>query len=72
MIVFFKALPFGIFLTLVVTLFMGSGGATGGTLNIFPFDVTIAQIGVDFTLYWSWKLFLGATVLAFAILFMME
>ena len=72
MVVFFKALPFGIFLTLIVALFMGSGGATGGTLSIFPFDVTIAEVGLDMTLYWSWKLFLGATALAFAILFMME
>ena len=72
MIVFFKSLPFGIFLTLMIALFMGSGGATGGTMGIYPFDVTVAEAGIDMTLYWSWRLFLGATGLAFAILLMME
>lgn len=72
MVAFFKAIPFGILLTLLVSLFMGSGGATGGMLSIFSFDVTITQLGLDFTLYWSWMLFLAGTGLAFFILLMMS
>lgn len=72
MIAMFKALPFGIFLTLLVALFIGSGGSTGGMLNVFSFDVVMADIGLDVTLYWSWTLFLAGTGLAFAILLMMD
>lgn len=72
MITMFKAIPFGIFLTLIVALFIGSGGSTGGMLAIFPFDVIIPETGVDFRLYWSWTLFLAGSGLAFAILLMMD
>lgn len=72
MIAMFKAIPFGICLTLLVALFMGSGGATGGMLSIFPFDLEIAAIGLDIQLYWSWSLFLAGTGLAFALLVMMQ
>lgn len=72
MIAMFKAIPFGIFLTLLVALFIGSGGSSGGMLSIFPFDVEIAAIGLDLTLYWSWTLFLAGTGLTFAILLMMD
>ena len=71
MIALFKAIPFGIFLTIIVALFMGSGGGTGGTLAIRPFDVEVAQLGIDVTLYWSWYLFLGGTGLTWALLLMM-
>ena len=71
MIAFLKSVPFGIVLTLVVALFMGSGGATGGTLAIRPFDVDIAQLGIDMRLYWSWYLFLGGTFLTWALMMMM-
>lgn len=71
MIAFFKALPLGIVLTLVVCLFMGSGGASGGMLNIRPFDIQIEQIALDMRLYWSWMLFLAGTALAWALIFMM-
>lgn len=71
MIALFKAIPFGIFLTIVIALFMGSGGATGGTLRIRSFDVDIAQLGLDFKMYWSWILFLGGTFLTWALLLMM-
>lgn len=67
-----KAIPFGIFLTLIVALFMGSGGASGGILSIHPFDVQVAEMGLDIRLYWSWNLFLASTGLAFAILLMMD
>lgn len=70
MIALLKALPFGIALTLIVALFMGSGGASGGMLNIRSFDVDIAQLGIDMKLYWSWALFLGGTGLTWALMLM--
>lgn len=72
MIAFMKAVPFGIFLTLIVALFMGSGGATGGMLDIFRVDVTLPEYGIDFDFYWSWMLFLGGTFLAFIFVLMMD
>lgn len=72
MIAFFKAVPFGAFLALIVALFMGSGGATGGMLNIFPVDVYLPEYGIDFDFYWSWMLFLGGTLLAFIFIIMMD
>ena len=71
MIALLKAVPFGIVLTLIVCLFMGSGGGSGGTLAIRSFDVDIAQLGIDMTLYWSWYLFIGGTGLTWALLLMM-
>ena len=71
MIALLKAVPFGIFLTLLVRLFMGSGGATGGTLAIFAVRCRCPSMGVDFRLYWSWYLFLGGTGLTWALLLMM-
>jgi len=70
-IAFFKAVPLGIVLTLIVCLFMGSGGATGGMLNIRPFEIHVEQIALDMRLYWSWMLFLAGTFLSWAIIFMM-
>lgn len=71
MISFLKAVPFGIILTLIVALFMGSGGATGGMLNIFLVPVNLPEYGIDFDFYWSWMLFLGGTFLAFVFVLMM-
>tara|TARA_A100001391_G_scaffold99255_2_gene65870 strand:+ start:2263 stop:2484 length:222 start_codon:yes stop_codon:yes gene_type:complete len=71
MIALFKAIPFGIFLSLLVALFMGSGGATGGMLAIERLDVDLAQYGIDMKLYWSWYLFLGGTVLSWILLLLM-
>ena len=71
MIAFLKAIPFGIFLTLLVSLFIGSAGSSGGMLNIFRFDVIIRELGLNFDLYWSWALFLIGTGLSWAILYMM-
>ena len=65
MIAFLKAVPFGIFLTLIVALFMGSGGATGGTLNIRQMEL------FEIEFYWSWYLFLGGTILTWFLLMMM-
>jgi len=71
MIALLKAVPFGVALTLIVCLFMGSGGATGGILAIRSFNVDIAQLGIDMKLYWSWYLFLGGTGLTWALFLMM-
>jgi len=71
MIAFLKAIPFGVLLTLIVALFMGSGGATGGMLNIFLVDVNFPEYYLDFDFYWSWMLFLGGTFLAFVFVLMM-
>lgn len=71
MIALLKAVPFGVALTLIVCLFMGSGGASGGTLAIRSFDVVINDIGLDMTLYWSWYLFIGGTGLTWVLLLMM-
>lgn len=61
-----KAVVLGILLTLIVTFFIGSGGSSGGMLNVR--GVTIQE--VDF--YWSWSLFLMGTGISFGILLMME
>lgn len=66
MFALFKAIPLGIFLTLLVALFIGSSGSTGGMLNVFSFTVE------DFTIYWSWALFLGGTGLAYALMLIMS
>lgn len=70
MIALVKAVPFGIFLTLLVALFLGSGGGTGGMLAVRPFDVDIAELGIDARLYWSWVLFMGGTGLSWVLLMM--
>ena len=72
MIAFLKAIPFGVFLTLLVGLFIGSAGGRGGMLNVFRFDVTIQQLSLDFDLYWSWPLFLIGLGLSWALFYMMS
>lgn len=67
----FKAIPFGIFLTVIMCLFMGSGGTSGGFLHIRPYDIDIPELSLQFNLYWSWVLFLIGTGLAWALIFMM-
>lgn len=64
-----KALPFGIFLTILVCLFIGSGGSTGGVLNIHSFHIEAMDFNVK--LYWSWAMFICGTGLSWVILFMM-
>ena len=66
MFAFLKALVLGVFLALLVSLFIGSGGSTGGVLNVR--EVTVA--GYDF--YWSWALFLVGTGLAYGLFVMMD
>ncbi|MBH5321135.1 hypothetical protein I5L03_00890 [Erythrobacter sp. JGD-13] len=69
---FLKAIPFGALLAVIIALFMGSGGATGGMLNIFQVDVNFPEYGINFDFYWSWMLFLGGTFLAFVFILMMD
>jgi hypothetical protein len=66
MFAFLKAVVLGIFLALIVSLFIGSGGSTGGMLKVF--QVTVE--GYHF--YWSWALFLIGTGLSFGIFLMMD
>jgi hypothetical protein len=66
MFAFLKAVALGAFLAVIVSLFIGSGGSSGGLLNVRL--VTIE--GYHF--YWSWALFLIGTGLSFALFLMME
>ena len=66
MFAFLKAVALGIFLAGLVSLFIGSGGSSGGLLNVRL--VTIE--GYQF--YWSWALFVIGTGLSFGIFLMME
>ncbi len=66
MFAFLKAVVLGIFLAFIVSLFIGSGGSSGGMLNVRL--VTIE----GFEFYWSWALFLIGTGLSFGIFLMMD
>ena len=66
MFAFLKAVALGAFLAVIVSLFIGSGGSSGGLLNVRL--VTIE--GYHF--YWSWALFLVGTGLSFGIFLLME
>lgn len=66
MFAFLKAVVLGIFLAFIVSLFIGSGGSSGGMLNVR--SVTIE----GFQFYWSWALFLIGTGLSFGIFLMMD
>ena len=66
MIAFLKAVVLGIFLALLVSLFIGSGGSSGGMLNVR------AVIFEGYQFYWSWALFLIGTGLSFGLFLMME
>ena len=66
MFAFLKAVALGIFLAFIVSLFIGSGGSSGGLLNVRL--VTIE--GYHF--YWSWALFVVGTGLSFGIFLIMD
>ena len=66
MIAFLKAIVLGAFLALVVSLFIGSAGSSGGMLNVR--SVVVQEIHF----YWSWALFLIGTGLSFALFLMMD
>jgi len=65
MISLFKGLVPGIVLTLVVCGVIGSNGSTGEYLNIQHAMIQHVRF------YWSWKLFLAATGLSWALFAMM-
>jgi hypothetical protein len=66
MFAFLKAVVLGIALALLVSLFIGSGGSSGGLLNV-------REISVEtFSFYWSWPLFLIGTAISFGIFLMMD
>ena len=66
MFAFLKAVVLGIFLALIVSLFIGSGGSSGGMLNV-------RQVAIEgYQFYWSWALFLIGTGISFGIFLMME
>ena len=66
MFAFLKALVLGIFLAVIVSLFIGSGGSTGGMLNV-------RQVAIEgYQFYWSWALFLIGTGLSFGLFLMMD
>lgn len=66
MVSLFKALFPGFLLTWIVAGIIGSNGSKGGFLYIFQAHYH------QYSMYWSWPLFLAATGLAFAIFKMME
>lgn len=66
MFAFLKALVLGAVLALVVSLFIGSGGGTGGLLNVR--HVVTDQV----SFYWSWAVFVIGTGLSFGVFLLME
>ncbi len=61
-----KAIVVGVFLAWLVSLFIGSGGSSGGMLYIRH----VAVSGYEF--YWSWPLFVIGTGLAFGLFLLMD
>ena len=66
MFAFLKAIVLGAVLAFVLALFIGSGGSSGGLLNV---QLVTVQ---DFEFYWSWPLFLLGTALSFGLFLLME
>ena len=66
MVELLKAIVFGAVLAFIVSLFIGSGGSSGGILNVRHFVIE----GVGF--YWSWMLFVVGTALSFGLITLMK
>ena len=66
MFAFLKAIVLGAALAFILSLFIGSGGSTGGILNVR--EVAVA----DVEFYWSWALFVVGTGLSFGLFLLME
>lgn len=66
MFAFLKSIVLGAVLAFIVSLFIGSGGASGGMLNVRSYTIE------GFSFYWSWALFVIGTALSFGILLLME
>jgi hypothetical protein len=61
-----KAIFLGGFLTWLISLILGSNHQQGGFLGVHT------MIVADFSFYWTWPLFFASTLLAWAILVMMD
>ena len=66
MIALLKAIALGIVLAFVVSLFIGSGGSTGGLLHVFLVDAG------DIEFYWSWPAFVVGTGLSFGLFLLFD
>ncbi|HYD25809.1 MAG TPA: hypothetical protein VEB68_13540 [Croceibacterium sp.] len=66
MFAFLKAIVLGLVLAGLVSLFIGSGGSSGGLLNVHQMAIA------DVHFYWSWPLFVIGTALAFGLFLMMD
>jgi hypothetical protein len=66
MFAFLKSIVLGAVLAFVLSLFIGSGGGTGGMLNVRSYTIE------DLSFYWSWALFVIGTALSFGILLLMD
>jgi len=58
-----KAVPLGGALAGITSLFLGSGGARAGLLN-----VQMLHVNPDIGFYWSWPIFAMGTALAWGLL----
>lgn len=74
MIALFKGMVPAFVLTWVVALVIGSNGSKGGFLYIklVQFSGASAYSIPSFSFYWSWPLFIAASVLGFFIFQMLE
>jgi thiamine transporter ThiT len=66
MFAFLKSIVLGAALAFILSLFIGSGGATGGPLNVRSYTIEEVQF------FWSWPLFGIGTGLSFGILLLMD
>ena len=66
MIALLKAIALGIVLAFVVSLFIGSGGSTGGLLHVFHVDAG------DIEFYWSWPVFVVGTGWSFGVFLLLD
>ena len=66
MIALLKAIALGIVLAFVVSLFIGSGGSTGGLLHVFQVNAG------DVEFYWSWPVFVVGTGLSFGVFLLLD
>jgi len=66
MFAFLKAIVLGAVLAFIVSLFIGSGGSSGGMLHVRYVEVS------TYAFYWSWPLFVVGTALSFGIFLLME
>ena len=66
MFAFLKAIVLGIVLAGLVSLFIGSGGSSGGLLHVHQMAI------YGFQFYWSWPLFVIGTALSFGLFMMMD